>query len=290
MADQISGVNAPRTLTSVDPYKVPRMLWSLLETFFEQKYNVTLTQAFPKERVTQPVIAWRIRRRVPGGGKDGTLNRRGPSHTRFAGTDNSGMSHEIQTQQHIVLYEFHVFAATANQADEIAWDLEQSLNQAVGPMQDLIRGFSMTFDIQEEDMAAKARSTDDLNVRSLRYEVGLPIRYEDIVPAMRQVAITYSLRSESKTSIEFLRDTASARFDIPVVNDNRVTRIQRLYRTIQGQLRPLKEDVDYQVLIDPDSEALYINWLDEYGSTPAVNTTFFADYDLSQIIEDKELS
>lgn len=273
-----------QTLTNVAPHEVPQRMWSLLETYFEGKYKVQVSDTFPWEPVSQPTIVWRILKRKPGGGKEGILQSRGPSYSHKRGTDGSGLVHEIHTQTFKVTYEFSIFAPSGAEADKFAWDLEQALWQLIGRIQEALPGFAMSFSEQLGESSMALAKQESILVRTLRYEAVVPVRYEELIPELRQVEVYMKVGGILKENVRFIRETSSTRFDIPVEDGDALKLVYRIILDPGTGLKPLVEGTDYKIRTDPETGILYIEWLEDFGLVPAVGESFLVNYELTPIV------
>ena len=276
------GQRFKNSLTNVSPYEVPAIMWGFIEKYFVERYKLKLTKTRPQTQVEGPVIAWRIFRRVPGAGKDKVLNARGPNYSHTESVDRAGFVNTIHTQHHTVYYEFTVYGTSNEEADHIAWDLENALYQVIGLMQEAVPGFHMSFDQQLSDSDLSWKAQDDLMVRSMRWEAVVPVRYTELVEELRRVHVDLQLGSVTQRAIKFIRTSSSTRFDIPVESGYTLLKIHEITLGNNTGLKTLVLNVDYEVLNDDVTKIPYISWNDDYGLTPIVNQEFRVDYEVGK--------
>lgn len=269
------------------PHDPPRLLWDLIEDYFINKYNIKLSQTTPRETVTQPVITWRILRRTPGGNADQRVQRAGESFTGYTtGQSNAdGTIVEIHTQRQIVLYEYMVYATSSSEADDIVWDLEQSLRLAVSRLSEIIPGIQWKFEEQVADGGLLWRQQDELLHRTIRFRCDLPIRYPVLKGTIRSIEILSAFGRYSRRTTFTRLD--SPEFWIPVETNEIVTGIGLI--TISGsgtthlERFTLRKHIDYEVKLSEQPatrRVAYIEWNDTSGRTPQVGEEFEVTYEL----------
>lgn len=268
------------------PYQIPEILWYLVQEYLEEKYGVVMVRAYPRSAVDRPTITWRILSRTPGGGKEGTAQAKGFNWTRIEAVDSSGKAHELYMQQHRVVYEFAVFAPTAAVADEVAWDLEQTILDVVGELQTVMPAFHMVFEQQTGDTTLLWARQDELNVRVLRFLANVPIKRIVQTPVLKSIRQKISLGRFTDWRV-FVRTSSSDTFRIPLRDNQRVVRIIFVATYQNGYLKPLVDGTDYVSEVDEETRDVYIRWLDDAGATPQVGESFRVDYEFAPRVAEK---
>jgi len=283
-----SGPNAPEnveaSLTNWSPYEVPKVVWGLIEPYFEDKYKIEVAKSYPKVPVKKPTVCWRTFDRTPGPPGKSQAQGTGPSYAYYKDRDASGRIIEIHEQRHRTVYEYAVFADSNEVVDRLAWDMEQAILQATGVLQQRVPGFTLAFMQQVGDGSMIWRQQDDLIVRTLRFIANVPVRYERPVQELRYVAINTSIGREFTNTGRITRTSSSTSFYVPVATGERVVGILAVFRYENSRLVPLEQGVDYKVKTDSDN-LLYIEWNDDYGVTPAVDSEFRVDYELAKLVK-----
>lgn len=267
----------------LNPYQVPKLIWSLIQEHFEEKYRVEVTTSYPDKKVTKPSITWRIFSRVPGGGKDGQTNSKGMNFRKIEKRDEQGRVHTLYIQEQRVTYEFAVFAPSNEAVEEIAWDLELAILEVVGEMQTLVPGFHMVFQEQIGDSTLLWRRQDELNVRTLRFLAQVPVKRVNIETSLDTIIKNVGFGSVRNRKT-VTRSTDSSSFYIPVAADQRVTNILLITLYDGNNLKPLVKDTDYKEKID-SNQVHYIEWL-EHGISPAVGESFRVEYIYEPLVRD----
>lgn len=275
-----------QTQTSPSPYAVPKIIWSAVEQYFIDKYNVEVVEEFPQERVSKPTITWRILRRTPGGGSNGVANASGPNYRRTIRKSNDGNIYESYEQIFRVVYEYAIFGTSTAEVEDIAWDFESMVLSAIVALKTQIIGSNIRFIEQYGDHNYDWKHQDELMVRVLRYEAEIPIRRIVTQKQLDYIQVNAWV-GVIPTNNTFTRTSTNAAFYIPCEGNQKVTQILRVYRFVGGDpshLIPLRKDVDYCLKHD-DNGILYMEWLDSVGATPALNEKFEVDFTLSQLSE-----
>lgn len=275
---------------NISPYRIPKLIWSLVEEYFENKYKVAISDAYPTSRVERPTIVWRIFRRTPGGGKTGVAQARGASYKGVYDRDAEGNLAAIKQQHQKILLDFMVYGVNTQEVEDIAWDLENAVLETEGEIQKIFGGgFSLHFSEQIQDTSMSWRQQDDLVVRTVRFEVLFQINYSTTLIGLKSVVFTQLQGRELLTSQNFTRSSASTTFYIPVDSNKRVLSILVIYIVDGTRRMPLQMKVDYNVL--PDANGIYyIEWIDDYGRTPNVGDTFYVDYEIAPLVTTRTLS
>lgn len=274
--------------SDVSPYEIPRLIWSLIETYFEGNYGVEVKSQFPSSPVQKPTIVWNIFKRTPGAvgkSRHGT----GPSYLTVKEVDQQGFVHMIFVQTQTVYYDYSVFAPDASMAEDIIWDLERAILETVGIIQQKYTGFSMVFDSQQKDSSLIGRQQDDLISRHIRFHCVLPIRYGVVKPAVRHIYLDEKWGRQAQFNKLFLRTSSEPTFTIPVSSGQYVVNIKAVsLRDSNDEWVDLSRGTDYLIKKDANDQC-YIEWKDEFGRTPALNEQFRIDYDIAALFRSNYL-
>lgn len=264
--------------TDLNPYEVPKKFWDIISPYFEGKYKVSLAESFPMERVERPTIVWRTFSRTrfaTKGSKGGRLDR--TYHSVIDHTDQGELvvrGFQFQT----VYYDWIVFATSPQEADQIAWDLENALIQTTNILASSFSGFDMWFERQLGDVNLLWRQQDELLVRHLRFIARVPIKTTQIIPELKMITIKQHYGTFRRSAELYTRDaSAGLYFHVPLPSSQLVHRILLITIPTSGTYKPLVEDIDYSVLFGPYGDQ-YVKWNDEYGAPPAVGQEFLVDY------------
>ena len=271
-----------QTMSSVNPYGVPKLAWSLIEEYLVEKYKLVYAEVNPTTKVDTPTITWRILRRVPGAGKEMKSQARGPSYQDTLKRDAQGLLHERSTQRHRVTYEWSVYGTSTEQVNNLAWDLEQALIALRGPLAEKIEGFNWTFEQQVGDTSMSWRAQDELMVRTIRFEAEVPISYVNPLPQISKIETKVSVGPRVCNNMRFRRLTDDCTFEVPLEKGSVLLEIIRVWRLVGNgnKGRCMQVDIDYRVQKD-ERGVPHIKWLDEFGATPQVGQDFLIDYTLA---------
>jgi len=268
------------TRADVNPYAIGSYIYDLIGEFFVNKYKLAYSESYPKEAVTQPTITWRIYRRVPGGGQHGIAQSRGASYSGTMGTDEFGQLVETHKQQFRITLEFAVFGTSNTEVNSLAWDLENAINDCEGLLQLQFPGLVLVFEQQMGDSNYDWKSQDDLNVRTIRYTIVLPVRYKVILPELREIVVETRVGSYIDVT-ERLTRTSSNSLYVPIPNKSTftITDIKSIvkFRSNSSELSNLYAGIDYQV-VRMDDNTIQIKWLDDAGTPPQVGEDFVIEY------------
>lgn len=268
------------TQSNTNPYDFFNEVYKLVEPYFVNKYNLKVLQQFPTTTCDGPSITWRILSRVPGGGKSGHLQATGPSYSHPRSNDEFGQFTEIYTQHHKIIYEFALFSTSNAEVNELAWDWEQALLNVIGPLQIKFPGLTMAFDSQYSDGALSWRTQDELMMRTLRFQVVLPIRYKHILKELRTVIINPIIHSKGSTTGRVVRQAGDNNlyfisnapsgclaYSISVVQRQKISELDPVMLTA---------GVDYRIRRRKD-RSVYVEWIPE-GAPPSVGDAFCIYY------------
>ena len=269
------------TATEINPWRIPLLLWELMEPYFKRRWKAELVRQFPEEEVVKPTISYRLARITPGGGKDGNVDSRGFSYESRS-TNEQGLVEETQKQFVQLFMDWAVFGTSAEEADDLVWDLFNALNETVGPVIDKIPGTVIAWTSGGEP-ALPWKEQDRLKVRSLRYEIRTPLRRKSVLPELRQIVMEDSVGRWLSSRTRLTRTSADEDFQIPVEATQRVVNILTVFLKREGVLYLLKEGIDYRILLEEDLSQS-IRWLDGPGATPEVGDEFIVDYEYAPIV------
>lgn len=275
------------TSTNTSPYAIPERFWEIIRTYFIEHYNCHFTEEFPKHNVDRATIAWRILRRWPGGGGENVATARGPTHAKYVKAVEQGYVVEHTQQQQKIIYEYGIFGTSSAQVNEIAWDFENAILEAVGIIQGEIPGFQFSFDEQIGDTAYQWRQQEELMVRTLRFIALVPIRRKGLRKTIEYVKKTV-LMGRMSAYKQLKRNTASSSLYIPLQSNQKLTNVFMISLYVTGGTKPLLQDVDYALKTD-ENQNLYIEW-NSNGVNPAVGETFKVDYEFAPIVQTNVIS
>lgn len=279
------------TRSSLNPYRIGHEIYRLVEGYFVNKYEgLQVSESFPREPSAGPTITWRILRRVPGGGRDGIAQAKGPSYTNTTGVDEFGQVSETHTQQFRMTLEFSLVSTSRAKLEELAWDWENAMLDVVGPLQQMIPGFSMAFSEQPADSQVGYRIQDELLAVHLRYEILMPVRYRVLLPQLRQAVVEQVFTGFTDSTGRVVREGTDPDYDVPVPDGARATDILAVYRRLEtASPLLLQAGIDYQVVKLDDGSAR-LRWLDDNGSTPAEGEQFLVQYAYSPTVRSHSVS
>lgn len=261
------------SFATVNPYLIPAMIWSMIEDYFKNKYQVQIVENFPEDDVTRPAIVWYVHRRIPGGSKSGKFQVRGPGFSHYLGITPDGMVQEVEKQEQRAIIHFQVYAATNALADAIAWDLEQAILMSVGPLQEKIPGFTLTFIEQLVDSSLRFRNQTALVLRTLAFEASFYVQYLRLSKALTSIEVHPKFGPIVK-QLSLVRESDSREFRLPLFDVRaKISDVTEVTLERNGRLVTLERDVDYYVRTD-ENGILYIEWEDDHGITPAVGEGF----------------
>lgn len=270
------------SLATLRPADVPRILWTHIEPYLTS-YNVTFTEAYPRSRVERPTIVWRLKRRIPGISGSPYRHKKGSNFSQVYKNDDDGNVQHLHTQTFTVFYEFAVYGLSTVEADDLAWDFENALLEAEGPIQSDYAGLKIVFHEQDEDSSLSWRQQDELIVRHLIFEIVVPVRRIRTSPRIRSIQHVYTFGKLGRKE-RVTRASAELRYDPPVAANEFVVGIDFILLNTGSTTEPYKllhRSVDYEVKKD-SNQTVYVEWNDTYGLTPIVGQEFVITYDTSQ--------
>lgn len=256
-------------LGSVNPYKVPEVIWSFVEEYFTNKYDVNFSSAYPKDQIERPTIVWKVKNRRPttgSGGKGGIRNATGRGFNRFVQSDLSGYLTEEITQYFDLEVQFSVFANSSAIADEIAWDLENAIYEALGPVQNAIPGFNMAFSQQLDD----DKFGNDLVVRTLIYRVIMTVKFPFTTKKLDSIVVNTTVPSQVLV-IELSRDSSALELNLTTKTGYIINTVTAILYPSTSQ-KPLLYNVDY-IISKKNDGTVILKWL-ENGKIPEIGEKF----------------
>jgi hypothetical protein len=265
-----------------NPYKLGKYMYSIVAEYLETKYNVTLTEEYPKEKVSQPTICVRTFKRSLGGGKHGTARNSGPTFSRELGYEDYDQNIEQLRSDQNILLEFAVFGTSSSEAEDIAWDLETLLVESEGIFQTDFEGLVLVFNGQMTDGNFSWRQQDELNIRTFRFQVILPIRYKRILPRLKEIKYERTVGKSLEGSTLLIRTASESTYEITSSKSNlKIVGIEAIRKQRGSSYFTLIKGVDFQEQIDVEGNASII-WLDDVGAPPLLGERFYVDYWVTQ--------
>lgn len=266
------------SLSSISPYDLPVVIWSLIQENFAQ-FNVEVSESYPTKEVTGNKIAWRIVRRSVGTGPTGRKQATKAQLTNWLETTPDGTLYAEYTQEHLVDFEFAVFSYSSAEADKIAWLLEKMILLCEGALKRNDPGFTLCFAQQTVDLNLQERHEDDVIARYIRFTATVPVREQRSEVELRFIS-KYIVAGDEPQCVVFQRASTNTKFYIPVINDQVITQINGVF-ILTGGVRLLKPGIDYCVKMDSNS-IRYIDWNDGKGATPNVGDSFKVLYTIGK--------
>lgn len=274
------------TQVETNPYEITDKIWSLIEPYFKNKYNVNLTEAFPTVQVDRPTIVALIQKRTPGR-ENSKIHGKGHNFVKFVKTTPDGYVHELHVQQQELILEYSVYANSTAEVKRIAWDLERAVLETVGILQQQIDGFQLMFDQQTMDSSMLWRSQDELIRRTIRFKVLLPVQFTKVVSELRYIEIIESWGPAAVSGAVFTRSSSEKAFYIDVKDKQKVIGVDAVF------LKNATYPYDWVALINGTDFTLkrdynnltYLEWNDDYGKTPTIGEQFKVNYTLTQLMK-----
>lgn len=269
-------------LTTVDnralisPYKIGQYIWEIVSPYFE-KYDIAISEAYPQEKVSKPTVVWKTRNRKPGS-DGGRIRSKGATYAGHLGVSNDGLIDEFHQMDYTLMLEFSVFGTSSAVLDDIAWDLENAIKDAEGPLQRKIKGFAIHFSEQWSDQGLSVRLHDAVIYRTLIFQVLVPVWYIKRFRQIRGVDIAFFAGRLAYQGIEFTRTSLEETFTIPVDKYKLVTDIIEITIVRNNEIVILERDTDYTVEQAAVGHSQIIRWNDDHGLVPAVDENFRVTY------------
>ncbi len=278
------------TSVEVNPYEITDKIWSLIESYFTDKYNVEVTEMYPRSEVNKPTIVAKIQRRTPGR-ESSKIHGKGANFVKFLKKTADGFVHELHVQQQELVLEYTVFATSTAEVKRIAWDLERAIIEAIGVLQDQISGFQMYFEQQIQDSSFMWRQQDELIQRTLRFRVLLPVQFVKVVPELRFIDIVETWGPVNISGSVLTRTSSDKTFTLDVRAGQKPVAVKNIF--VKASTHPyyweaLIQGTDFFVRRD-GNHSLYVEWNDDFGRTPSVGAEFRVDYELAQLMRQNSI-
>ncbi len=274
--------------SDINPHDVPDMIWSLIETYFERKYDIEVAESYPTKDVTKPIVIWTTIKRTPG--REGSkIHGKGTNFTKFLKVSTDGYVHERHTQQQEMLIEYMVFAPSTSKVKQLAWDLERAVLETVGILQTRIEGFQLYLDQQTPDSSMLWRQQDELIKRAIRFKLLIPVPFTKLVPELRFIELIESFGRLAVDNEVLSRTDSGKKYYISVDAGQKVVNINFVYLNSADGWQTLELGTDYFIRKDED-QILYIEWNDDYGKVPTVGQDFRVDYEVTQLVKSSNIT
>lgn len=138
----------------------------------------------------------------------------------------------------------------------------------------------MKFSEQSTDQLLK-NTPPELSVRTLLFEVHLPVTYTRQVKALKSIQMEILAGRAVYQDTAFTRDSPNDTYDIAAGDYKYVVQIWLITLTRNGVVIPLKPGTDYTIVFAEKAPRVYIRWNDANGLTPAVGEAFRVSYSVS---------
>lgn len=274
----VEGIKNPDYLVDVNPYRLPSIIWELVSPYM-RKYDVQFSEKAPREQVGKPLVTWKIIRRIPGTGER-RGHSTGPSFSYKTGRTSQNFNLEAHRADYRIWLEYQVYGNSSTEIDDIAWDLENAVRETSGTLESKIPGFKLKFSEQSTDQILK-NTPAELSVRTLLFEVHLPVTYIRQIKALKEVQIEMLAGRAVYTDTAFTRDSPNDTYDIEVGDYKYVVQIWLITLTRNSEVVRLKPGTDYTIEFAEGAPRVFIRWNDENGLTPAVGEEFRVSYSVS---------
>lgn len=279
----------------INPFKLPTLVWQLIEPYFSKDRRVDFLRIFPDpgQELDKPAISIRVARMRPGspggGAGEGVTGSRGPTYEHRSRPDGSGEVTETSQQVLNLTLDAAVFGSSQDQADDLAWDLFNALYDVVPILQGMVPGLAMAWS-QAGEPAVPWRDQDKLKVRFLRYELRLPVRRKTVLPELRQILFEEVGGAVLETKKLCTRTSDEITFKVPVESGYRVTDIISIFLKQNESLKPLEEHVDYVLRLE-DDRSVTIEWIDGPGLTPDPDGgEFVVDFQYAPLVRTRTIT
>lgn len=252
---------------SITPYTFPNLLWEQLRNipFFRDR-DISFVNSRPKDQVSNPVVAYRIHRRWPG------LDGKEQYTPRLRGKFNKdGDLWELWGQWWSIIYQFECFAKTNDEADELAWALEQAIYAVIPALKSEITVEKVLFDEQLDSSVLS--DNDNLNVRVLRYLVVINLVTAHPVNTIKSIDII-NQHDRRCSALKMTRGST----DSDILNIDRLIKVNAVFKVLspnKDDYLYYVEDVDYSIITNGQSQT--ISWLTK-GVHPSVNNIYYIIY------------
>jgi len=240
----------------------------LLGEIFEQSGmfpGIRFSAEYPRAPAAGDTVVWKIVRRVPGAGR---MRERKPRIRSTRYNPRRGEAIVRWAQVFTVIYQFDIISATNTAANELMERFEQFMLLCVEQL--VARGvWQCLFEEQTEDRTVQV--PQPLAVRTLRYRVVMESTIEMPVPMVKSFNVRM-LGAESESVLALVRSSGNA--EELGVEDCAI--IYGVYDRDPGDASAVEYlcGVDWTLYRDPDSNRLYVLWLDD-GMSPSAGATYY---------------
>ena len=264
-------------LTSLNPYSIPRRLWDFIEPILSKKFQVKVFEVLPQEKMGEPFILWKIRKRTPG--DNGYRSQTGPKSSANLNTTQDGLAVQEYVQYYTILYDWVVGASSSLVADELAWTLELLLQYANTILKAEHPGLTFMFAEQGEDHSFLYRAQDEIILRVITFKAVIPVRSIRTFPELKGISLERRLGLNYTDYLD-TRATTSSVYYPPVETGEIILNISAISLYLNNEEEFLYLDVDYCVKTDDKVNGIYVEWKDELGRPPQVGENFKVYYTL----------
>lgn len=251
---------SPKKHLPLTPYGVPLLIWDVIENTWAD-INVTFTESYPLTKLTNgPVIVWKIYRRLPG--KEGVETVAPRLRGYVKSTLDPGAILEQYAQWQTVIYQFDVFAADNQTANDVLTRLEDLLVHMTPILQKagVERWF---FDEQLEDTETMKPMAQDLARRTIRFRCILNRRYTRQVPSIYKIWIKQLSESFLSTNEIITRSATNGKLYDTFTHNwvSEVLAVDSLPTITTATSGRYIENVDFYIDVDMHTGTSTINWI-----------------------------
>lgn len=248
-------LNLPQ-IEVLSPIDIPKLLEECKK--ISAIKDVPFLRVYPDDRVTSPIIVWRIIRRVPG--NEGKETKR----PRVRSTEyDEDSTVKYMGQWMTTVFQFDIIAPTDEEADSIMLKFEQFMKEAV-PALNYNGVDHMIFDEQLTDYSAQLPK--EIPVRTLRYVAVMSVYTPLYTNRIAQIAIRTAAGVETA-----ICEMIHGENDIVTVPAARILGMGNSEDSDDYIL-----SIDYD-LVDIDSACCCIRWR-KFGLRPKEGDTYYVRY------------
>lgn len=264
----------------VSPYEVPTKIWEAIRGYFEDKYSVTVIQTFTEQQVGGPTIFWAYRF-MPGRGENSNVTGKGPTFARYLPKTPNNYVLEAYVQSIKFFLEYTVAANSPAIVDDLSWDLQNSVLETVGLLQNQFSGFNLVWEESAISSSMIRRTQDSLNTRSIRFQGTMLVESVVSKLELRQIQIETQTGRSPLLGSTFTRTSMENIYNLAEENQY-VSDILAVYVKTSDGFVKIHEGTDYKKKRKSnDQTGYYIEWIDSHGRVPQLNDEFRVDYSVS---------
>jgi len=261
-----------QTLIATNPNLTPKYLLELIADVLSY-HKIRFADRPPNDTLTSPIIIGKVSKRV----RD-LVKGQGRTFSGFHGSAEGGTVNQRYQQNYNLLVDFVLYYPISLDISEMAWDIEQSIQDSRGIFQTRYPTSEITW--RETIIETDPNSKGEIGKVTLRFEVKLAVY--TVRPSKVISNIQFSVIGDGLyyDNIKLVRSSEDETYTISTDNGLVVTSVLEIKLYRNGRYVILTRGTDYTLekVDNRQNSSYYIKWALKTGLYPNLDEEFWISY------------